>query len=72
LGPFQIFTKIRETIHIFVFIAGVVETSDKMFTVSTTLAIYCIIAGVSTCDKTLATKWACLQLKVNIKEKIII
>jgi hypothetical protein len=55
-----------------VFIAGVVDTSDNMFAVSTTLAIYCIIAGVSTFDKTLATKSACLQLKVNIKEKIII
>jgi hypothetical protein len=33
LGPFQIFIKIRGDIRNFVFIASVVDTSDKLFTV---------------------------------------
>jgi hypothetical protein len=32
LGPFQNFTKIRRGIHNFVFIAGVNDTGDELFT----------------------------------------
>jgi hypothetical protein len=32
LGPFQILMKIREDIHNFVFIAGVNDTGDELFT----------------------------------------
>jgi hypothetical protein len=32
MGPLRIFTKIREDIRNFVFIAGVVDTGEKLFT----------------------------------------
>ncbi len=47
LAPFQIFTKIYGDIHDFVFIAGVIDTCDKMYRCQRHLRRYTVLTAIN-------------------------